>query len=188
MTIDDSEHTQDELDAMLNVLSDYTPKRQKYIEAKNKLSDNVKKFYERREKIIKGFKDRIFLLNHDNKFEEKERYEEEIKNIRNENGLIDYNKFMNLIYSKEREISDELVRKHFLVQDLEELLKKLKKLKNNTEKSKIRVNLINSGLRDLNEEIEDMSEEEKETKNPNGIIDIVENILLSLIDSNKDKD
>ena len=76
MTIDDPEHIQDEFDAMLNVLSDYTPKSQKYIEAKNKLLDNVKNFYERREKIIKGFKDRIFPLNHDNKFEEKERYEE----------------------------------------------------------------------------------------------------------------
>ena len=37
--------------------------------------------------------------------------------------------------------------------------------------------MINSGLRDLKEEIEDMSEEEKETKNPNEIVDIVENIL-----------
>ena len=84
---------------------------------------------------------------------------------------------MRLIYSKEREKSNELVRKHFLVQDLGELLEKLKKLKNNPEKNKIRVNLINSGLRDLKEEIEDMSEEEKETKNSNRIIDIAENIL-----------
>ena len=37
--------------------------------------------------------------------------------------------------------------------------------------------MIHSGLRDLKEEIEGISEEEKETKNPNGIIDIVENIL-----------
>ena len=84
---------------------------------------------------------------------------------------------MRLIDLKERDISDELVRKHFLVQDLGELLEKLKKLKNNPEKNKIKVNLINSGLRDLKEEIEDMSEEEKETKNPNEIVDIVENIL-----------
>ena len=38
--------------------------------------------------------------------------------------------------------------------------------------------MINSRLRDLKEKIEDMSEEEeKETKNPNEIVDIVENIL-----------
>ena len=74
---------------------------------------------------------------------------------------------MRLIYLKEREISDELVKKYFLVQDLGELLKKLKKLKNNSDKNKIKVNLINSGLRDLKEEIKDMGEEEKETKKPN---------------------
>ena len=37
--------------------------------------------------------------------------------------------------------------------------------------------MINSGLRDWKEEIEDMSELEKEIKNPNGILDIVEMIL-----------
>ena len=37
--------------------------------------------------------------------------------------------------------------------------------------------MINCGLRDLKEKIKDMNEEEKETKNPNGIIDIVENIF-----------
>ena len=45
---------------------------------------------------------------------------------------------MNLIYLKERDISDELVRKHFLVQDLGDLLEKMKKLKNNPEKMKLK--------------------------------------------------
>ena len=45
---------------------------------------------------------------------------------------------MELIYSKEREISNELVRKHFLVQDLGDLLEKMKKLKNNPEKMKLK--------------------------------------------------
>ena len=70
-----------------------------------------------------------------------------------------------------------LVRKHFLVQDLGSLLEKLKKLRNNPEKNRIQVNLINSGLRDLKKEIPDMSEEEKETKNPNEIVNIVASIL-----------
>ena len=64
---------------------------------------------------------------------------------------------MRLIDLKQRDISDELVRKYFLVQDLGALLKKLKKLKNNPDKNKIQINLINSGLRDLKEEIEDMN-------------------------------
>ena len=37
--------------------------------------------------------------------------------------------------------------------------------------------MINSGLGDLKEEIEDMSEQEKETENPNEIVNLVENIL-----------
>ena len=81
---------------------------------------------------------------------------------------------MNLIYLKERDINDELVRKYFLVQDLGNLLEKMKKLKNSPNKHKIKVNLIDNGLRDLKEEIEDISEEEKETKDPN---EIIENIL-----------
>ena len=66
---------------------------------------------------------------------------------------------MRLIDLKERVIDDELVRKHFLVQDLGELLEKLKRLKNNPQKNTIKVNLINSGLRGLKEEIEDIGEE-----------------------------
>ena len=48
--------------------------------------------------------------------------------------------------------------------------------KNNSEKNKIQVGLVNNVLRDLKEEIEDMSEE-KEIKNPNEIGILVENIL-----------
>ena len=48
---------------------------------------------------------------------------------------------------------------------------------NDRRKNSQSVDTIKSGLRDLKEEIEDMSEEEKETKNPNEIVDIVEKIL-----------
>ena len=37
--------------------------------------------------------------------------------------------------------------------------------------------MINGGLRDLKIEIEDISEQEKETENPNEIVNIVEKIL-----------
>ena len=98
-------------------------------------------------------------------------------NIKNENGLIDYEKFEILIDLKNRDINNELVRKHFLVQDMGALLEKLKKSKNNAKRNKIQVNLIKSGIRDLKEEIEDMCAQEKEIKNPNEMVDIVEMIL-----------
>ena len=51
------------------------------------------------------------------------------KNIRNENGLISYENHERLINLKNRGINDELVRRHFQVQDLEALLEKLRKVK-----------------------------------------------------------
>ena len=63
------------------------------------------------------------------------------------------------------------------VQNLGALLEKFKKLKNNSEKNKIQVLLTNNGLRDLKEDIEYMSEQEKDTENPNKIVNTVEKIL-----------
>ena len=100
MTIDDAEMKQDEFNSILGVLSKYAPKTQKYIEPKNKLLNNARNFYEGREKIIQGVKDGTFLLNHDDAFEEAKQKEEEEENIRNKNGLIDYDKLMKLIYLK----------------------------------------------------------------------------------------
>ena len=63
------------------------------------------------------------------------------------------------------------------LRDLGPLLEKMKKSKNNTERNEIQVALIESGLRDLKKEVEDMGEQEKETENPNKIVDIVKNIF-----------
>ena len=54
------------------------------------------------------------------------------------------------------------------------MLKKLKKSENNPERNDIQENLVKNGLWDLREEIEDMSEQEKEIRNPNEIVDIVD--------------
>ena len=49
--------------------------------------------------------------------------------------------------------------------------------KNDKEKNNELVNMINSGLKDLKEEIKKMSEEEKEIEDPESIVEIVEEIL-----------
>ena len=66
---------------------------------------------------------------------------------------------------KERDINSELVKKHFFTYDLGDVLKNFKKSKINPEKNKIQLSMIKNGLRDLKEEITDMSEEEKKLKN-----------------------
>ena len=70
ITIDEAQGEQDEFNAIIDVLEDYTPRNNKHIEAKNKLLNNVKKFYEGREKIIEGFKNRIFPFNYNKADEE----------------------------------------------------------------------------------------------------------------------
>ena len=64
-----------------------------------------------------------------------------------------------------------------MLQNLEALLEKLIKTKNNAEKNEFQVNLIKSGLRFFKEETEDVIKEEKETEKPKEIVNIVENIL-----------
>ena len=60
MTINDAKSIQNKFDQDLFVLNNYGPKAQNYIEAKNRLLDNVKNFYKGRKKIIEGFQNRIF--------------------------------------------------------------------------------------------------------------------------------
>ena len=57
------------------------------------------------------------------------------------------------------------------------MLKKLEKSTNNKERNEVQVIKINSGLRDLKEEIEDTSDQEEETENPNEVVNIVEIIF-----------
>ena len=100
----------------------------------------VKNFYKGREKIIEGFKNKIFPFNYDEAFEErlqrkkKHRKEEEERSIRNENGLVDYEEFDRLIDIKKRDINDKLVKNHFQVNSLNDMQKELKGSKINLEK------------------------------------------------------
>ena len=94
-TIDVVERKQDGFNATRRILENYSPRNNKYTEAKNKLLINAKKFYERREKIIEGFKNEIFPFNYDEVYDERmwfereeEKEEEEVNNIRNKNGLL----------------------------------------------------------------------------------------------------
>ena len=64
MSIDEAERRQDEFDGVLGVLSTYSTKKTEYIEVKNRLLNNAKK-YKGREKNIGGFKNGIFSLNYD---------------------------------------------------------------------------------------------------------------------------
>ena len=66
-------------------------------------------------------------------------------------------------------------KKHINFQRPSDMLKSLYKV--NTNQNNEFVNVINSGLKDLKEEIKEMPEEETETEKPDNIVKLVEEIL-----------
>ena len=166
MTINDAKMKQNEFNSIVGNLNNYSPKAQKYIEAKNSLLNNVKNFYKRREKIIEDFKEGIFLLKSDD--EQQQTSKKPIKT--------DANPFNELINKKETGINKELFKKHFNFQRPSSMLKDLYQI-NDREKNNKLVSVINSGLKDFKKEIEEMSKEEREIEKPDKIVDIVEKIL-----------
>ena len=111
----------------MGVLSDYTPKAQKYIEAKNCLLDNAKNFYEGREKIIEDFKNVIFSLKHADKFEEEQQTSKKCneKEPLKKPAKIDVNELNEFNIKKETSINKELFINHFNFKRPPELLKTL---------------------------------------------------------------
>ena len=65
---------------------------------------------------------------------------------------------------------------HFNFQNLGDMLKNLYQINDKEKKNRL-VNVINSGLKDLKEEIKEMSEEERKIEEPDKIVEIVEDIL-----------
>ena len=114
MTINDAEMKQNEFNSILDALNNYSPKAQKYIEAKNSLLNNAKNFYKGREKTIEGFKERIFPLKSDDEFEQRQTSKKPIK--------ADANAFNEWINKKETSINRELFENYFHFKIPSELL------------------------------------------------------------------
>ena len=86
------------------------------------------------------------------------------------------NEFNKYIVEEETDINNELFTKHFNYQRPSDMLNHLYKTNGINNNNKL-VSVINSGLKDLKEEIKKMSEEEKEIEDPESIVEIVEEIL-----------
>ena len=80
------------------------------------------------------------------------------------------------IIDEEIDVNEELFNKYFIIQRPSDMLMYLNKT-NDQDKNNELVNVINSGLKDLKEEIKKMPEKEKEIKDPESIVKIVEKIL-----------
>ena len=115
-----------------------------------------------------------------------------LKKNKNKNTITDPNEFNKQINKEEKTITDaiafnerinkketgittELFKKHFNFQRPSDMLKFLYKA--NTNQNNELVSVINSGLKDLKEEIKEMSEEEKKFEKSDKIVKLVEEIL-----------
>ena len=172
MTIDNAKIKQNEFYSKLTVLSNYTPKAQKYIESKNKLLDNEKNFHKGRKEITEGFKNGIFPLQSDDEFEEQQtskkvnKKEPPIKPTKT-----DVNELNELIIKEETSVDRELFKNYFKSQMPGAMFKTLYNL-NDRKKNNLLVNTTKSGLSDLKNEIKKMSEDEIKTEKPYKIVDI----------------
>ena len=95
--------------------------------------------------------------------------------LKNQQQLMRKN-LMNLINKEETNRNSELFRKHFSFQRPSEILKPVY-TPNNRMKNEKSVNVVKSGLSDLKNEIEEISDDEIEIEKPDKIADIVEKII-----------
>ena len=170
----------------MGALKAYAPRDNKYVEAKNKLVNNVENFYKGREKIIEGFKNGVFPVYNGNRDrfsedeedeeDEQEKQEEQKEQEEQEPIKYDYKTLSKQITDEETDINKKLFKKNFKAQMPSDMLLLLNK-RNDTEMKNQLVNLINSGLKNLKEEIKKMSKVEIEIEIPDKIVEIVEKIL-----------
>ena len=168
----------DEIISLKNVASRKEEKK----ELKNKVLSNAENLYNELYYIYKDkYNKEINSLDTKNreKFDYKKlKFSDDLyssEEEQEEKTITDANAFNEQINKEETGINTELFKKHFNFQRPSDMLKSLYKV--NTNQNNELVNVINSGLKDLKEEIKKMSEEEKEIEDPESIVEIVEEIL-----------
>ena len=88
----------------------------------------------------------------------------------------DMNEISKYIAEEETDINEKLLKKHFNYQEPSDMLNHLYETNDINNNNKL-LSVISSGLKDLKKEIKKMPKEERETKKPDNIVKIVEEIL-----------
>ena len=102
--------------------------------------------------------------------------EEEQEKKQEEETISDVNAFNEHINKEETDVNKELLKKHFNFQRPSDIFNSLNSINDIENKNKL-VNVINSGLKDLKEEIKKMPGEERKIEKPDKIAKIVDEIL-----------
>ena len=136
-TINYAERKQDEITGVIGALKVYAPRDYKYVEAKNKLVNNVKNFYKGREKIIVGFKNGILPVyygNRDRFSEDEDDHDDDVEDEQEKQEQkplkYDYKTLIKQITDEEKDINNEVFKKYFKVQRPSDMLVFLNNNKN----------------------------------------------------------
>ena len=140
--------------------NNYDPHKKEKAKENDDISYSAKELYAIKNEIINALKKGIFPY---------------IDGFQEEKTKTDANAFNEQIIKEETDKNTELFKKHINFQRPSDMLKFLCKV--NTDQNNELVNSINSGLKDLKEEIKEMPEEETETEKPDNIVKLVEEIL-----------
>ena len=137
---------------------------------KSKYNKKINSLVEKNKKKVDYEKLRL-SDNYQYSSEEEQERQEKTKTDMNE--IIEINEYI----AKEKiDLNEELFKKYFNFQRRTDMFMLLNKTKDKTKNIEL-VNVINSGLKDLKEEIKKMSEAEIEIEDPESIVEIVEKIL-----------
>ena len=140
--------------------NNYDPHKKEKTKENDDILYSAKELYAIKNEIINALKKGIFPY---------------IDGFQEEKTKTDANAFNEQIIKEETDKNTELFKKHINFQRPSDMLKFLCKV--NTDQNNELVNSINSGLKDLKEEIKEMPEEERETEKPDNIVKLVEEIL-----------
>ena len=167
ITLDEAINDQKDLNILINKLNnDYEPRNTEKIEEKKRVLKSARKLQNARKDIISFFEEGIFPYR-GNVFKTKEEQEK---------TKTDMNEIIKYIAKEEIDLNEGLFQKYFKIQRPSDMLMYLNKT-NDKEKNNELVSLINSGLKDLKEEIKNMSEKERKIEKPDKIVKTVEEIL-----------
>ena len=163
----------------MGALKAYAPRDNKYVEAKNKLLNNVKNFYKGRQKVIEGFKNKIFPLYYNEAYEhqmkaqrEIEEQEEQEEQEEKQKEQSEESKFLKYIKNKAESISYLLFNYYFNFKQPSDLPKKLFEIKDKKKNDDF-VEEIKNRWSKLKDSIEKTLRDEKDNEKIEKILEIV---------------
>ena len=180
----DAENKQSNIKILLKKLRNYNPTKPKNIKPKEETLSAAEKLLNNRQDVIDAFKTGIFpyidgsRIKKESEEESGGESEEESEQKKLEKIKDDFKKFIEYIGNESKSINRDLFKDFSDFWVPIALAKKLYETKNKRNNSKL-VNTIKDRWSHLKDKVKEMSEDEKETEEPDRILKILEQILNS---------